>query len=92
MGNPFTEHIPCLVVTDTRGIMDTALAETLRRIETLSEDQNTKFMTERLEKCIAPVTQTIPNNKLPLFSRAAVKIKSEQKAQFSALWSVFEIY
>jgi hypothetical protein len=59
----------------------------VRRIETLGEEQYTKFVTERLEKCTTLVTQTIPKNKLPLFSRPPYKIKSKQKAQLAALKS-----
>ena len=85
MGNPFLEHSQDLRVIDTRDIMDTQVA--VRRIETLGEKQYTKFVTERLEQCTTPVTQTLPKNKLPLFSRPPVKIKSKQKAQLAALKS-----
>ena len=84
MGNPFLEHSQAL---HTRGIMDTQVAETVRRIETLCEEQYTNFVTERLEQITTPVTETIPKNKLPLFSRPPVKIKSKQKEQFAALKS-----
>ena len=89
MGNPFLEHSQDLLVIDTRDIMDTQVAETVKRIETLGEEQYTKFVTERLEQCTIPVTitQTLPKNILPLFSRPLVKIKSKQKAQLAALKS-----
>ena len=67
--------------------MDTQVAETVRRIETIGNEQFTKFVTERLEECTTPVTQTLPKNKLPLFSRPPVKIKSRQKEQLAALKS-----
>ena len=63
------------------------VAEIVRRIETLGEEQYTKFVRERLEQCTTPITQTLPKNKLPLFSRPPVKIKSKQKAQLAALKS-----
>ena len=65
--------------------MDTQVAETVKRIETLGEEQYTKFVTERLEQCTIPVT--LLKNMLPLFSRPPVKIKSKQKAQLAALKS-----
>ena len=50
MGNPFLEHSQDLLVIDTRDIMDIMeVAETVRRIKTLGEEQYTKFVTERLE-------------------------------------------
>ena len=42
-------------------------------------------MTERLEQCTTPITQTFPKNKLPLFSRQPAKVMSKQKAQLAAL-------
>ena len=87
MGNPFLEHSQDLLVIDTRDIMDIKVAETVRRIETLGEEQYTTFVKERLEQCTTPVTQTLPKNKLPLFSRPPVKMKLKQKAQLAALKS-----
>ena len=70
-----------LLVIDTKDIMDTQVAETVRRIETLGEEQYTKFVTERLEQYTIRVTQTLPKNMLPLFSRPLVKIKTEGTAR-----------
>ena len=39
MGNPFLECNQDLLVIDTRDIMDTQVAETVRRIETLGKEQ-----------------------------------------------------
>ena len=85
MENPFLEHSQDLRVHDTSEIMDTQVAETMRRIETLGEEQYTKFVTERLEQCATPVTKTLPTNKLSLFSRPPVKIISKQRAQLTSL-------
>lgn len=56
MGNPFLENTQDLLVLDTRDIMDTPAAETVRKIESLGEEQYTKFLEERLELCTKPVT------------------------------------
>ena len=40
-------------------------------------------MTERLEQCKTPITETLPKNKLPLFSRLPVNVQSKQKAQLA---------
>lgn len=87
IGNPFLEHSEDLLVIDTRDIVDSEVAETVRNIETLGEEQYTKFVTERLEKCETLITETLPKNKLPLFSRPPIKTQSKQKAQLSALKS-----
>ena len=59
IGNPFLEHSDDLLAIDTRDIVDTEVAETVRNIETVDEEQYTKFVTERLEKCETPITETI---------------------------------
>ena len=87
MGNPFLERSQDLLVIDTMDIMDAQVAETVRRIETLGEEQYTEYVTERLEECTTPITQTIPKSKLPLFSRPPVKSKSRHKEQLAALKS-----
>ncbi len=87
MGNPFLERSQDLLVIDTKDIMDAQVAETVRRIETLGEEQYTEYVTERLEECTTPITQTIHKNKLPLFSRPPVKSKSRHKEQLAALKS-----
>ncbi len=87
MGNPFLERSQDLLVIDTKDIMNAQVAETVRRIKTLGEEQYTEYVTERLEECTTPITQTIPKNKLPLFSRPPVKSKSRHKEQLAALKS-----
>ena len=51
MGNPFLENTQDLLVLDTRDIMETPVAETVRKIESFGEEQYTKFVEERLELC-----------------------------------------
>ena len=67
--------------------MDIQVSETVRRIEILGEEQYTKFVTERLQKCTNAITEIIPKNKLPLFSRPPINIQSEHKAHLAALKS-----
>ena len=62
MGNPFLENTQDLLVLDTRDIIETPVAETVRKIESLDEEQYTKFVEERLELCTKPVTDTLPKN------------------------------
>ena len=64
MGNPFLECSQDLLVIDTRDIVDTEVAETMRRIETLGKEKYAEFVKEGLEECTAPVTasQNTRNN------------------------------
>ena len=87
MGNPFLEHSEDLLVIDTRDIVVAEVAETVRKIDSLGEEQYIEFVTERLGQCNTPITETIPKNKLPLFSRPPVKVQSKQKAQLAILKS-----
>ena len=87
MGNPFLENTQDILVLDTRDIMDTPMAETVRKIESLGEEQYTKCVEERLELCTKPVTETLPKNKLPLFSRPQTKTQSKQQIQLAAVKS-----
>ena len=84
-GNSFLEHSQDLLVIDTRDIVDTQVADTVRRIDTLGEEQYTEFVTQRLERCTTPITHPLPKNKLLLFSRPPVKFQSKERAQLAAL-------
>jgi len=87
MGNPFLKNTQDLLVLDTRNIMETPVAETVRKIESLGEKQYTKFVEERLELCTKPVTDTLPKNKSPLFSRSQTKMQLKQQMQLAAVKS-----
>ena len=89
MGNPFLEKTQDLLVLDTRDIMETPVAETVRKIESLGEEQYTKFVEERLELCTKPVTDTLPKNKLPLFNRSQTKTQQMQLAAVKSDCSLF---
>ena len=71
MGNPFLEESYDLLVLDTNYIME-SVAGTVRKLETNGQEQYSKLFDERLSKCVRPVSDPLPNNKLPLFSRPAV--------------------
>jgi len=54
------------MVLDTKDILDPTVAESVRKAESVGEDQYQKFVEERLIKCEKPVTDVISKNKLPL--------------------------
>ena len=75
MGNPFLEESNDLLVLDTKYIMESE-AGTVRKVETNGQEQYSTFVDERLSKCVKPVSDPLSKNKLPLFSRPAVKAPS----------------
>ena len=85
MGSPFLEETEDLLVLDTRDIMDASVGETVRKVEVLGEEQYNKFDEERLVQLAKPITEALPKNKLPLFSRPSVKSTSKQKMQLTNL-------
>ena len=86
MGNPFLEESNDLIVLDTKDIME-SLAVTARKVETIGQDQHSKFVDEWLSKCVTPISDTLPKNELPLFSRPAVKAPSKGKLQLQSMKS-----
>ena len=71
MGNLFLENTLDLLVLDTR--KQTSMAETVYCSSPRGSFFLTKFVEERLELCMKPVTDTLPKNKLPLFSQSQTK-------------------
>ena len=80
MGNPFLEESNDTLVLETTYIME-SVAGTVRKLETIGQEQYSKFVDKRLSKCVTPVRDPLPKNKLPLFSRPAVKAHSKGKLQ-----------
>ena len=78
MGNPFLEKI---LVLETKNIMDASVEETVRKIKSLGLEQYKKFVEERLQQSLKPITETLSKNSLPLFSRPTIK----EKLQLAAL-------
>ena len=68
MGNPFIEDTDHLFALDTKDIMSEDVIDTVRGIVQLGQEQYNKFIEERFLKAEKPVSETIPRNKLALFS------------------------
>ena len=68
MGNPFLEESEDLLVLDTRDIVDTSVAETVRKIEEPGKTQFKAFVADRLEKQTVSLFEPIKRNNLALFS------------------------
>ena len=77
MGNPFVDFSPDLIVLDTRDIMDPLVSDTVRKLETLGEEQYQTFVNERLTGNTTLLTDPIKRNNLPLFSWPPPKSKSK---------------
>ena len=86
MGNPFLEESNDLLVLDTKYIME-SVDGTVREVETIGQEQYSKFVDERLSMCVTPVSDPLPKNKLPIFSRPAVKAPSKGKLQLQSMKS-----
>ena len=86
MGNQFLEESNDLLVLDTKYIME-SVAGTVRKVETSGQEQYSTFVDERLSKCVKPVSDPLSKNKLPLFSRPAVKAPSKGKLQLQSMKS-----
>ena len=86
MGNPFLEESNDLLVLDTKYIME-SIAGTVRKVETIGQEQYSKFVDEQLSKGVTHVSHPLPKNKLPLFSRLAVKAPLKGKLQLQSMKS-----
>ena len=88
MRNPFLEESKDLLVLDTRDIVDTSVAETVRKIEELGKTQFKAFVADRLEKQTVSLFEPIKRNNLALFSSPPPsKAKSSDKMQIASLKS-----
>ena len=85
MGNPFLEQSDDLLVLDSRDVADKRVGETVRQIEQVGRDKYSTFVAERLDNREKHLTDTIKQNKLPLFSRQCHKQTSKEKQQISYL-------
>ena len=85
-GNPFLEESNDLLDLYTKYIME-SVAGTVRKVETIGQEQYSKFVDERLSKCVTPVSDPLPKNKLPLFSHPAVKAPSKGMLQLQSMKS-----
>ena len=65
--------------------MDASVVETVRKIKSLGLEQYKKFVEERLQQSLKPITETLSKNNLPLFSRPTIKSPSKEKLQLAAL-------
>ena len=85
MGNPFLEESHDLLVLGTKIIVDASVVETVRKIKSLELEIYKKFVEERLQQSLKPITETLSENNLPLFSRPTMKSTSKEKLQLAAL-------
>ena len=81
MGNPFWDTNGDLIVLDTRVEADIAVVDSVSKMKKLGEDQRRKFFKKRLVDRINTINETIPKNKLSLFSRHLEKRKSHARQQ-----------
>ena len=61
-------------------------------IDTIYNDQYTKFVTEIVEQCTTTATRTLPKNNMSLIRKPPVGVKSIEKEQLAALKSDCGLY
>ena len=84
MRNPFLEQSEDLLVLDTRDIMDSSVADTVRTVEEIGKQEYQQFVTERFEKRTTSLFDPIKRNKLSLFS-SPHSFKSKSNSRVTAL-------
>lgn len=82
MGNPFMEESDDLLVLDTREMVVKEVRESVRNIKDIGQRQYSSYTTARLIGN-TPITDTIPKNKLPLFSAPTSRTPNQKKSQLS---------
>ncbi len=87
MGNPFCETSNDLLVLDSRNIVDSAVADTVFRMEKFDLDKYEMYVNERLVNQTVSVFDPIKQSNLHLFSRPPVKAQSSKQIQLSSLKS-----
>ena len=81
MGNPFWDNSGDLLVLDTRVMAEVTVADSVSKMKKLGEDQHKEVFKKRLVDSTNTVNETIPKNKLRLFSRHLEKRKSHAQQQ-----------
>uniref|UniRef100_UPI00358FF46D uncharacterized protein n=1 Tax=Myxine glutinosa TaxID=7769 RepID=UPI00358FF46D len=77
MGNPFTDESGDLLVLDSRDIVDSEIADNVRSIENLGQQQYEQYVKERMLERTTPIMDPIKRNNIPLFSRPPPKVSSK---------------
>jgi hypothetical protein len=92
MGNPFMEETQDLFVLDTKQVMNDDVVQTVKNIKEIGKNKYDTFVQERLVQCTAPITDTIHENMLPLFSTSFQKPKSRSAYQLNSLKNNCELF
>ena len=74
-----------LLVLNSRDVVDTAVADTVRQMEKLGVEQYETYVEERLVNQTVPITDPIKWNNLHLFSSPPVSEQSRKQPQMSSL-------
>ena len=69
MGNPFEEDSTDLIVLDTREIMTDEAVSNLQSIKSAGKSQYEKFVIDRLERRVVPVSDIISKNNMAVFQK-----------------------
>ena len=79
MGNPFSESSGDLIVLDSRQLVDDAVVASVRKVESLGQQQCKEFFADRLLHCTTPLDAKITKNNLQLFGNHEGKSRTQVK-------------
>ena len=68
IANPFLEDSHDLLVLDTKNIMHASVVDSIINVESFGLEQHRKFVEEKFQNLLKPVTEKLPKNNLPSFS------------------------
>ncbi len=85
MSNPFLDDGPELLALDSRNVIDSSVAETIRTIEALGKKQYDSYNKSVITDHTRSIHEPIKRNTLPLFRRQEPKTKTKHEGQISML-------
>jgi len=96
MSNIFLENTPELLALDTRNVLNEAVVNTVRTVETVGKTQYKAYHNSVLVEWTRSIQEPIKKNSLPLFRCPVPKAKTKQTGQLSMLKSdvalFFQLY
>ena len=80
-GNPLSDNFSEIVTLDTRKVLDSSVAESVKSITTLGEENYEKFRKKVLEDRISSIDEPIKRNNLPLPKNPQIAAKTSKTSQ-----------
>ena len=91
-GNPYLDNFAELVTIDTRKVIDSSVAESLKKLENLGVQCYDRFRKDVLEDRIVSIDEPIKRNNLPLAKNPRLVVKTKQSQQVRYLRMEVELF